>query len=149
PLIGGAADMIDYLQFVLAPQMLNGLSFGVAVILMALGLTIIFGLLDVINMSHGDFYAVGAFASVALLSLGLNFWMTVVIVPILMLPLGVVVERVLVRRVFHSPERHTLTLLLTLGLSMVMIDALKLGFGPNAIKPANPMPGGQDILGVF
>jgi branched-chain amino acid transport system permease protein len=141
--------MIDYLQFVLAPQMLNGLSFGVAVILMALGLTIIFGLLDVINMSHGDFYAVGAFASVALLSLGLNFWMTVVIVPILMLPLGVVVERVLVRRVFHSPERHTLTLLLTLGLSMVMIDALKLGFGPNAIKPANPMPGGQEILGVF
>ena len=49
--------MIETLQFVYAPQIINGLSIGVAVILMALGLTIIFGLLDVINMSHGEFYA--------------------------------------------------------------------------------------------
>jgi branched-chain amino acid transport system permease protein len=141
--------MIDFIQFVLAPQMLNGLSFGVAVILMALGLTIIFGLLDVINMSHGDFYAVGAFLSVVLLSLGINFWVCVMLVPLLMLPLGALIERVLVRRVFHSPDRHTLTLLLTLGLSMIMMDLLKLVFGPNAVKPGNPMPGGQEILGVF
>ena len=45
--------MLDWLQFVLAPQVINGLSIGVAVVLMALGLTIIFGLLDVINMAHG------------------------------------------------------------------------------------------------
>ncbi len=54
-------DIADYLQFVLAPQMINGLALGIAVILVALGLTIIFGLLDVINMSHGEFYAIGAF----------------------------------------------------------------------------------------
>lgn len=141
--------MLDYVQFVLAPQMLNGLSFGVAVILMALGLTIIFGLLDIINMSHGDFYAVGAFTSVVLLSLGFNFWVTVALVPLIMLPLGVIIERLLIRRVFHSPDRHTLTLLLTLGLSMMMMDALKLVFGPNAQKPDNPIPGGHEILGVF
>ena len=46
---------MDWLQFVLAPQGINGLSIGVAVVLMALGLTIIFGLLDVINMAHGEF----------------------------------------------------------------------------------------------
>lgn len=50
---------IDYLQFVLAPQVVNGLALGVAVVLVALGLTIIFGMLDVINMSHGEFYAIG------------------------------------------------------------------------------------------
>ena len=55
--------MLDWLQFVLAPQVVNGLSIGVAVVLMALGLTIIFGLLDVINMAHGEFYAIGAYAA--------------------------------------------------------------------------------------
>lgn len=140
---------MDYIQFVLAPQMLNGLSFGVAVILMALGLTIIFGLLDVINMSHGEFYAVGAYAGFVLLGAGVNFWIVVALVPLLMLPLGFVVERVLVRRVFHSGDRHTLTLLLTLGLSMIMIDALKIGFGPNTVRPETPVTGGIELLGVF
>jgi branched-chain amino acid transport system permease protein len=140
---------MDYIQFVLAPQMLNGLSFGVAVILMALGLTIIFGLLDVINMSHGEFYAVGAYAGFVLLGAGVNFWIVVALVPLLMLPLGFAVERVLVRRVFHSGDRHTLTLLLTLGLSMIMIDALKIGFGPNTVRPETPITGGVELLGVF
>ena len=50
-------EVLDYIEFVLAPQVVTGLAFGVAVILVAIGLTIIFGLLDVINMSHGEFYA--------------------------------------------------------------------------------------------
>jgi branched-chain amino acid transport system permease protein len=141
--------MIDYIQFVLAPQMLNGLAFGAAVILMALGLTIIFGLLDVINMSHGDFYAAGAYTAVVLAGAGVNFWAAVAIVPLLMLPLGVAVERVLIRRVYDSPERHTLTLLLTLGLSMIMTDGFKLIFGPNAIKPDTPINGGIEFLEIF
>jgi branched-chain amino acid transport system permease protein len=140
---------MDYIQFVLAPQMLNGLSFGIAVILMALGLTIIFGLLDVINMSHGEFYAVGAYAGFVLLGAGVNFWLVVALVPILMLPLGFLVERLLVRRVFHSGDRHTLTLLLTLGLSMIMLDALKIGFGPNSLRPETPIKGGIELLGIF
>ncbi len=140
---------MDYIQFVLAPQMLNGLSFGVAVILMALGLTIIFGLLDVINMSHGEFYAIGAYAGFVLLGVGLNFWLVVALVPILIMPLGLLVERLLVRRVFESGDRHTLTLLLTLGLSMILTDALKLGFGPNTVRPEMPVKGGIELLGVF
>ena len=63
--------MLESLQFIYAPQIVNGLSIGVAVVLMALGLTIIFGLLDVINMSHGEFYAAGAFISVSLLTMGI------------------------------------------------------------------------------
>ena len=141
--------MIDYVQFVLAPQMLNGLAFGVAIILMALGLTIIFGLLDVINMSHGEFFAIGAYAGFVLLAAGLNFWVAVALVPLLMLPLGVLTERLLVRQVFDSPDRHTLTLLLTLGLSMIVVDGLKGVFGPNPVKPENPMQGGIELLGVF
>ena len=140
---------MDYLQFVLAPQMLNGLSFGLAVILMALGLTIIFGLLDVINMAHGEFYAIGAYVGFVLLGMGLNFWLVVALVPILMLPLGYITERFLVRRVFHSADRHTLTLLLTLGLSMILMDVLKITFGPNTVKPAIPVSGGIEVLMFF
>ena len=85
---------LDYAQFVLAPQVVNGVALGIAVILVALGLTIIFGLLDVINMSHGEFYAIGAFAGI-LGATGLNFWVMLALVPILMVPLGVLTERYL------------------------------------------------------
>jgi branched-chain amino acid transport system permease protein len=73
--------MFDYLQFVLAPQVVTGLALGVAVILVALGLTIIFGLLDVINMAQGEFYALGAFIGVSLASLGVPFWVLLALIP--------------------------------------------------------------------
>jgi branched-chain amino acid transport system permease protein len=141
--------VIEYFQFVLAPQMVIGLVLGVAVILVALGLTIIFGLLDVINMSHGEFYALGAFMALALASIGLPFWLLLLLVPLLMLPVGYFVERGLIQRVFHSSERHVTTLLLTFGLGLVMEDAFRLVFGPNPHKPPVPVTGAIDVLGVF
>ncbi len=143
------AEGIEYLQFVLAPQVLNGLSIGIAVVLMALGLTIIFGLLDVINMSHGEFYAIGGFLSVTLLAMGLSFWVVLALVPLLMVPIGYLVERFLVRRVFHARDRHTLTLLLTFGLSMVLMDGLKIVYGATTLRPDTPIPGATEMLGVF
>src|SRR4051794_11666508 len=115
--------ILDYIQFVLAPQIVTGLALGVAVILVALGLTIIFGLLDVINMSHGEFYAFGAFVALALGWVGLPFWLLLILVPILLIPVGYLVERGLIQRVFHSPDRHVTTLLLTFGLGLVLEDA--------------------------
>ena len=141
--------MLDYIQLVLAPQMLTGLALGIAVILVALGLTIIFGLLDVINMSHGEFYALGAFLSVALGALGVPFWLLLILVPLLMLPIGYVVERVLIQRVFDSKDRHVTTLLLTLGLGLVLEDSFHLAFGPNPYKPETPIRGAIDLAGVF
>ena len=141
--------MLDYVQFVLAPQMLTGLALGIAVILVALGLTIIFGLLDVINMAHGEFYALGAFLSVALGALGVPFWLLLVLVPLAMLPLGYVVERTLIQRVFDSKDRHVTTLLLTLGLGLVLEDGFRLVFGPNPYKPETPIRGAIDLAGIF
>lgn len=142
-------EILDYLHFVLAPQMLNGLALGVSVILVAVGLTIIFGLLDVINMSHGEFYAIGAFGALALSLSGFNYWVLVALVPILMIPLGVVTERYLIRRVYDGPDRHVSTLLLTFGLGLIFEDVLKIFFGPNTHRPANPLPGATDLFGVF
>jgi branched-chain amino acid transport system permease protein len=140
---------LEWLQFVLAPQMINGLSIGVAVVLMALGLTIIFGLLDVINMAHGEFYAIGAYLAVALLSLGLSFWAALVLAPLIMAVLGYLTERGLVQRVFHSRDRHTLTLLLTFGLAVVLEDLLKIVFGANPLRVEAPITGATEMVGLF
>ena len=140
--------LLDALQFVYGPQVANGLSIGVAVILMALGLTIIFGLLDVINMAHGEFYAVGAYVGISLLAQGVPFWLALVLTPLVMLPIGYAIERLLIQRVFHEKERHTLTLLLTFGLAIVIEDALRLVFGPNTVRPETPIGGASELFGI-
>jgi branched-chain amino acid transport system permease protein len=140
---------LEWLQLVLAPQMINGLSIGVAVVLMALGLTIIFGLLDVINMAHGEFYAIGAYLAVALLGLGLSFWAALVLAPLIMAVLGYLTERGLVQRVFHSRDRHTLTLLLTFGVAVVLEDLLKIVFGANPVRVESPIAGATEVVGLF
>ena len=142
-------EAVDWLQFVLAPQMINGLSIGVAVVLMALGLTIIFGLLDVINMAHGEFYAIGAYLAVALLGVGLPFWWALLLTPLLMAVMGYATERGLIQRVFHSKDRHTLTLLLTFGLGVVLEDALKIAFGANPLPMESPISGATEVVGLF
>jgi len=140
---------VDWLQFVLAPQVINGLTIGVAVVLMALGLTIIFGLLDVINMAHGEFYALGAFVAVVLVGSGVSFWLVLVLAPAILAVVGYLAERTLVQRVFHTKDRHTLTLLLTFGMGVVMEDALKIVFGANPLRLEAPISGATEMLGLF
>ena len=142
-------EMLEWLQFVLAPQVINGASIGVAVVLMALGLTIIFGLLDVINMAHGEFYAIGAYAAVTLLGIGVPFWWALCLTPLLMAVVGYATERTLIQRVFHSKERHTLTLLLTFGLAIILEDALKILFGANPLRLEPPITGASEVFGLF
>lgn len=142
-------SILEWLQFVLAPQSINGLSIGVAVVLMALGLTIIFGLLDVINMAHGECYALGAYMVVVILGMGLSFWWALVLTPLIMGLFGYVMERGLIQRVFHSKDRHTLTLLLTFGMATVLEDAIKIVFGANPQRVEAPVTGGTELLGLF
>jgi len=141
--------LLETLQFVYAPQVVNGLSLGVAVILMALGLTIIFGLLDVINMAHGEFYALGAYLGMSLLGIGVGFWTALVLVPLIMLPIGYLTERALIQRVFHHKDRHILTLLLTFGMAIVLEDLFKLAFGPNPLRPDTPIAGATELFGMI
>jgi branched-chain amino acid transport system permease protein len=142
-------DFADYVQFVFLPQIVNGLSLGAAVILVALGLTIISGLLDVINMSHGEFYAMGAFGALSFVAAGVNFWICLAIVPVLMIPLAIAVERLLIQRVFEGRDRHVSTLLLTFGMSLILEDLLKVAFGPNTHSISAPISGAVEIFGVL
>lgn len=143
------SGFLDSLQFVFAPQMINGLSIGVAVILMALGLTIIFGLLDVINMAHGEYYALGAYLALSLTAMGVSFWVQLLLVPLLLVPIGYATERLLIQRVFHHKDRHILTLLLTFGLSIILEDLYKLIYGPQALRAESPIAGATEMFGMF
>jgi branched-chain amino acid transport system permease protein len=142
-------ELLESFQFVYGPQVVNGLAIGVAVILMALGLTIIFGLLDVINMAHGEFYALGAYLGLTLVAKGVSFWLCLALVPLIMAAIGYATERALIQRVFHSGDRHTLTLLLTFGLAIIAEDAFKLAYGPNPYKPDAPISGASELLGIM
>jgi branched-chain amino acid transport system permease protein len=142
-------SILEWLQFVLAPQSINGLSIGVAVVLMALGLTIIFGLLDVINMAHGECYALGAYAVVVILGMGVSFWWALLLTPLLMAAMGYAMERGLIQQVFHSKDRHTLTLLLTFGMATVMEDDIKIVFGANPRSVEAPVSGATELFGLF
>lgn len=141
--------MLEAIQFIYAPQVINGLSIGVAVILMALGLTIIFGLLDVINMSHGEFYAAGAFLGLTLVAIGVPFWACIVLVPALLFPIGIVTEKFLIQKVFNTKDRHILTLLLTFGIAIVLEDLYKIVWGANPSKLDPPITGAMDLFGVM
>jgi len=143
------SGFVESLQYVFAPQIINGLSIGIAVTLVALGLTIIFGLLDVINMAHGEFYALGAYVGVSLTLMGVSFWWLLILVPLIMLPLGFVVERLLIQKVFHHKDRHILTLLLTLGLALVLEDLFKVIYGPDSIRAEMPISGVAEVAGVL
>lgn len=140
--------MIEALQFVYGPQVLNGLAIGMAVVLMALGLTIIFGLLDVINMAHGECYALGAYLAVSLLAAGVSFWLCLLLVPLIAAAVGYFAERSLIQRVFHSRDRHVLTLLLTFGVAIIAEDVFRLVYGPNPYRPESPIPGASELLGI-
>ena len=85
----------------------------------------------------------------ALASIGLPFWLLLLLVPLVMLPVGYIVERGLIQRVFHTGERHVTTLLLTFGLGLVLEDTFRLVFGPNPHRPETPITGGVEAFGIF
>src|SRR5438128_8110332 len=94
---------------------------------MAIGLSLIFGLMTVVNFAHGAFYMLGAYVAFSVLGLTRSFWATLVLAPLVVGSLGLLVERFLIRRLYgRSPDDP---LLLTFGLSLAMVEGVKLLWG--------------------
>src|ERR1700748_177267 len=108
-------------------QLFTGLALGAIYVLFAIGLSLIFGMLTVVNFAHGAFYMVGAYAGLFLVSMGGNFWICLVAVPLIVGSLGLVVERFLIRPLYGRGIDYPL--LLTFGLSYVMVELIRIGFG--------------------
>jgi branched-chain amino acid transport system permease protein len=130
-------------------QAFNGLVGGAFYALLALGLAVIFGMLGVVNFAHGAFYMLGAFgAFIALDSFGVNFWLALPIVPVLMGVVGVVLERLFIRRL--APLDPLYNFLFTFGLALILQDLVKRQYGVQSQPYPRPSAlGGSVDLGLF
>ena len=148
-----AADLL--LQSVTDPSgwvihTLNGLFRGFILFMIASGLTIIFGVLGILNLAHGEFYALGAllFVSLAsyltglvvaptdpasLLLFGVLVLVAILVAAAVLIPVSAVIETVLVRKIYDRDEVYQL--LLTFGLLLVLIDLMKIFWGPGTHRP--------------
>jgi branched-chain amino acid transport system permease protein len=112
----------------LMSQLLLGLVNGSFYAMLSLGLAVIFGLLNVINFSHGALYMVGAFlAYIGVTQFGLNYWAMLVIAPLLVGLLGIVIERTMLRWLYKLD--HLYGLLLTFGLTLLLEGVFRSFYG--------------------
>ena len=132
----------------LVGQVVIGLINGAFYALMSLGLSIIFGLLHVVNFAHGAQYMMGAFVAWGLLEyLGLSYWWALILAPLVVAVFGVLMERVFLRHLYHVD--HVYALLLTFGVALLMEGAFRLKFGVSGQPYPNPLAGGVDLGFTF
>ena len=131
-------------------QLLIGLINGSFYALLSLGLAVIFGLLNIINFTHGAQYMLGAFGAYLLLNkLGLGYWWSLILVPILVGATGVIIERTMLARLYNLD--HLYGLLLTFGLGLIIQGLFRNEFGSTGLPYAIPsqLQGGQNLGFMF
>jgi branched-chain amino acid transport system permease protein len=129
-------------------QLLLGLINGAFYALLSLGLAVIFGLMNVINFTHGAQYMMGAFCAWMLLSFaGIPYWGALVLVPIIIGVLGIVIERLFISRLYHLD--HLYGLLLTFGLALIIEGLFRRQFGSSGLPYDSPIPGGTNLGFMF
>jgi branched-chain amino acid transport system permease protein len=134
----------------IALQLFTGLALGAVYVLLSIGLSLIFGMLTVVNFAHGAFYMIGAYIGLYALTLGVNFWVALLIVPLAVGLIGLAVERVLIRPLYGRGIDYPL--LLTFGLGYVMIEVVRIIFGRTGYPFDTPeiLQGAVDIwVGYF
>ena len=117
--------MITWSNFV--SQLFNGLALGALLALISSGLTIIYGTLGVLNLAHGAMFMLGGYAGFAAYQATNSFVVAVIAGALALLVVGIVIERVLVRYFYSRP--HEDQLLVTFGLAIVMVEAVRFFFG--------------------
>ena len=137
---------MDYVLTVLLPQLLHGLVFGAALGLLALGLTVIFGLLGVMNFAHGELYMLGAYAGIAVISVAHSFWVALIAAPILVGLVAAVTEMTTLRPIYRREPLYGL--ILTFGLALVFREGARQIWGGDMRRVLPPFTGSTPLLGM-
>jgi branched-chain amino acid transport system permease protein len=137
---------LDYLLAVLLPQLLHGVVFGAALGLLALGLTVIFGLLGVMNFAHGELFMMGAYAGVVVIGLTQSFWVALIAAPLLVGALAIVTEVTTLRPLYRREPLYGL--ILTFGLAMVFREGVRQVWGGDMRRILPPFEGSTPLLGM-
>jgi branched-chain amino acid transport system permease protein len=119
-------------------QVLNGVQYGLLLFLVASGLTLIFGIMSVINLAHGSFYMMGAYIAFSLTELTGNFWLAVLLGIPLSIGIGLALELLLFQRLYRRD--HLYQVLLTYGLILIMEELRSLLAGDDVHGIAVPAP---------
>lgn len=126
----------------IAMQLFSGVALGAVFVMLALGLSIIFGMLGIVNFAHGNVFMVGAYAGVFVMERTGSFWAALLVGPLLVGALGLLIERVLIRPLAgRSPDDP---LLLTFGLGYVLVEGVRILFGSDGLPFATP----EELSGV-
>ena len=124
---------------------LNGLIWGLIIALIALGLSIIFGLLDIINIAHGDFFMVGTVLSWFALEATGNFWVGFLLVPLICFLLGALIQRVVIQPIHGAAA---LSIVATFGLSLILQEVVRMTFGATPQRILPPVSGTMSLFGI-
>jgi branched-chain amino acid transport system permease protein len=134
----------------IAQQLVTGLALGSIYVLIGVGLSLVFGLLTVVNFAHGAFFMVGAYVGVLVYARTGSFWLCMLVVPLATAALGMLAERFLIRPLYGRGIDYPL--LLTFGLAYVLMDLVRMGFGVQGEQLETPelLQGAVDIgIGMF
>jgi branched-chain amino acid transport system permease protein len=115
-------------------QLFIGLVNGCILILVALGLSIVFGLMGIINFAHGIFYMLGAYAGWLTIQLTGSFWLALLAAPLAVGVVGVLVERGVLKRIYGTKNANFAGVLVTYGLAIMIPDLVRMTFG----RPGKP-----------
>jgi branched-chain amino acid transport system permease protein len=117
-------------------QLLNGLVYGVLLFLMAAGLSLIFGLMNVVSLAHGSFFMLGAFFGLSIAHATGSFWWALVLAPIPVIVLGVLMEILFLRPLYA--RGHMDQVLLTFGFTFVFLDLVQTVWGKVVLRLPTP-----------
>ena len=112
----------------IAVQIFNGIVLGMIYVMLAMGLTIVWGMMDIINFSHGFFYTLGAYFAYTLVSVTGNFWLALVVVPIGTALIGMALERTLLRKLYGLNILYQI--LMTFGIALMGREIIIIIYGP-------------------
>jgi branched-subunit amino acid ABC-type transport system permease component len=120
----------------LLTQSLNALSQAALLFFLGVGLTLIFGIMRIVNFAHGSFYMLGAFIGYSLARTSGSFWLALASAPLLVGGVGALFEIVILRRLYRRDD--SAFLMVTFGLALVMGEIIRLTWGPEALQVAPP-----------
>lgn len=127
---------------------LHGLAYAGLLFLVSAGLTLVFGMMNVLNFAHAAMYMLGAYFSYTLLQATGQFWLSLMVCPLLLFAVGALIERFLLRRVHVHGHLHEL--LLTFGLAYILTEVVKWAWGnyPLAVNIGGFLGDTVEIIGI-
>lgn len=124
---------------------MNGIVWGLIIALIALGLSIIFGLLDIINIAHGDFFMVGTVLAWFVLEITGNYWLAFLIVPIIGFAMGALIEYTIIQPIKNAAA---LSIVATFGLSIILQEGVRATYGAAPNRLVSPIETTIQLFGI-